>query len=161
VVREHDDSKQSQDGSDRRKCPWCGHITIALGGVAKHTGMKVVTKSLGASARSDSYASYVQAIMSSGLTLLRSACLCGSIGLAAALKQAGLRAQLSTESLTIRSTCKPTNEASALNGVYVEDEFPANQNDTPAVTRKRKIYSPWTTPYSLLGDDWLLVGNRS
>jgi len=135
--------------------PGAAISTIALGGVAKHTGMKVVYEespvpALGAT----SYASYVQAIMSSGANavyeVLASA---EAIGLAAALKQAGFKGAI-VNGVTYYpgQLASQPNEASALNGVYVEDEFPANQNDTPAVTQEEKdLQSVGQPPYLTSG----------
>ena len=108
----------------------------ALAGVAKYTGMKVVYEQAPVpAAGTTSYAPYASAIMSSGATIvyevLASA---GSIGLAAQLKADNYKGII-INGVTYfpgQLNSQP-NEASALNGVYVEDEFPADENNTPAV----------------------------
>jgi ABC-type branched-subunit amino acid transport system substrate-binding protein len=81
-----------------------------------------------------SYAPYAQAIIASGANMayevLDSA---DSVGLAAALKSAGFKGTI-VNGVTYfpgQLSSQP-NEAAALNGVLVQDEFPADENQTPA-----------------------------
>jgi ABC-type branched-subunit amino acid transport system substrate-binding protein len=113
----------------------------ALAGVAKYTGMKVVyEQSPVPAAGTTSYAPYASAIMSSGANVvyevLASA---GAIGLAQQLKADGYKGII-INGVTYfpGQLASQPNEASALNGVYVEDEFPADENNTPAVKRAEK-----------------------
>ena len=101
--------------------------------MAKYTGMKVVYQQAPVpAAGTTSYAPYASAIMSSGANIvyevLASA---GSIGLAAQLKADNYKGII-INGVTYfpgQLNSQP-NEASALNGVYVEDEFPADENNT-------------------------------
>jgi ABC-type branched-subunit amino acid transport system substrate-binding protein len=82
-----------------------------------------------------SYAPYAQAIIASGANVafevLDSA---DAVGLAAALKAAGFKGVI-VNGVTYfpGQLASQPNEAAALNGVLVIDQFPANQNNTPAV----------------------------
>jgi ABC-type branched-subunit amino acid transport system substrate-binding protein len=113
----------------------------ALAGVAKYAGMKVVYQQAPVpAAGTTSYAPYASALMASGANIvyevLASA---GSIGLAAQLKADGYKGII-INGVTYfpgQLSSQP-NEASALNGVYVEDEFPADENGTPAVKQAQK-----------------------
>jgi ABC-type branched-subunit amino acid transport system substrate-binding protein len=113
----------------------------ALAGVAKYKGIKVVySQAPVAVAGTTSYAPYVQAILSSGANavyeVLASA---DSIGLAAALKSAGFKGAI-VNGVTYypgQLAAQP-NEAAALSGVYVENEYPANENSTAAVAQEKK-----------------------
>jgi ABC-type branched-subunit amino acid transport system substrate-binding protein len=113
----------------------------ALAGVAKYTGMNVVYQQAPVpAAGTTSYAPYASAIMSSGANIvyevLASA---GSIGLAAQLKADGYKGIIinGVTYLPGQLNSQP-NEVAALNGVYVEDEFPADENNTPAVQQAEK-----------------------
>jgi ABC-type branched-subunit amino acid transport system substrate-binding protein len=113
----------------------------ALAGVAKYAGAKVVYQEAPvAVAGTTSYAPYVQAIMASGANAVYEVLASqDAIGLAAALKAAGFKGAI-VNGVTYYpgQLASQPNEAAALSGVYVEDEFPANQNDTPAVTQEEK-----------------------
>jgi ABC-type branched-subunit amino acid transport system substrate-binding protein len=122
----------------------------ALAGVAKYTGMDVVYQQAPVpAAGTTSYAPYASAIMSSGANIvyevLASA---GSIGLAAQLKADNYKGII-INGVTYfpgQLNSQP-NEASALNGVYVEDEFPADENNSPAVKQAEKdLKSVGTAP---------------
>ncbi len=81
-----------------------------------------------------SYAPYAQAIIASGATVAFEVLDSGdAVGLAAALKSAGFKGTIvnGVTYLPGQLSSQP-NEASALNGVLVEDEFPADENNTPA-----------------------------
>jgi ABC-type branched-subunit amino acid transport system substrate-binding protein len=113
----------------------------ALAGVAKYAGMKVVYQQAPVpAAGTTSYAPYASAIMSSGANIvyevLASA---GSIGLAAQLKADNYKGII-INGVTYfpGQLASQPNEESALNGVYVEDEFPADENNTPAVKQAEK-----------------------
>lgn len=101
-----------------------------------------------------SYAPYAQALISSGANVvyetLDSA---DSIGLAAALKGAGFKGVI-VNALTYYpgQLASQPNEASALNGVYVNNPFPLNQNNTPAVQRaERDLIATGQKPYLTAG----------
>ena len=134
-----------------------GGITAndALASVAKFVGMKVVyQESPIAVVGTTDYAPYAQAIISSGANavyeVLASA---DSIGLSAALKSAGFKGTV-YNGVTYypgQLNSQP-NEAAALNGVYVENEFPANENNTPAVKQAEKdLQSIGQKPYLTSG----------
>lgn len=113
----------------------------ALAGVAKYTGMKVVYQQAPVpAAGTTSYAPYASALISSGANIvyevLASA---GSVGLAAQLKADNYKGII-INGVTYfpGQLASQPNEESALNGVYVEDEFPADENDTPAVQQAEK-----------------------
>lgn len=113
----------------------------ALAGVAKYAGMKVVYQQAPVpAAGTTSYAPYASALMSSGANIvyevLASA---GAVGLAAQLKADGYKGII-INGVTYfpGQLASQPNEAAALNGVYVEDEFPADENNTPAVTQAEK-----------------------
>jgi ABC-type branched-subunit amino acid transport system substrate-binding protein len=113
----------------------------ALAGVAKYAGMKVVYQQAPVpAAGTTSYAPYASALISSGANIvyevLASA---GSVGLAAQLKADNYKGII-INGVTYfpGQLASQPNEESALNGVYVEDEFPADENDTPAVQQAEK-----------------------
>jgi ABC-type branched-subunit amino acid transport system substrate-binding protein len=113
----------------------------ALAGVAKYVGIDVVyVKAPIAVEGTTNYAPYAQAIISSGANAVYEVLASGdSIGLAAALKAGGYEGTV-TNGVTYfpgQLSSQP-NEEAALNGVYVENEFPANQNATPAVRQAEK-----------------------
>ncbi len=76
-----------------------------------------------------------------------------SIGLAAALKAAGFKGSI-TNGVTYYpgGLNSQPNEASALNNVYVENEFPTNENNTPAVKQAIKdLKAVGQKPYLVSG----------
>jgi ABC-type branched-subunit amino acid transport system substrate-binding protein len=108
----------------------------ALAAVAKHVGFNVVyAKGPIAVVGTTDYAPYAQAIISSGANavyeVLASA---DAIGLSAALKQAGFKGTI-VNGVTYYpgELSSQPSEAAALNSVYVENEFPTDENATPAV----------------------------
>ena len=113
----------------------------ALAGVAKYAGMKVVYQQAPVpAAGTTSYAPYASSLISSGANIvyevLASA---GATGLAAQLKADNYKGII-INGVTYfpGQLASQPNEESALNGVYVEDEFPADENDTPAVQQAEK-----------------------
>jgi ABC-type branched-subunit amino acid transport system substrate-binding protein len=132
-------------------------ITANNGGaaVAKYFGVKVVYQQapipvFGAT----TYAPYAQAIVASGANLafetLDSA---DAVGLAAALKSDGFKGII-VNGVTYfpGQLASQPNEAAALNGVYVLDEFPADENNTPAVKQAEKdLVSVGQQPYLTSG----------
>jgi ABC-type branched-subunit amino acid transport system substrate-binding protein len=133
-----------------------GSISNAsLAGVAKYAGMKVVYQEATVPALGNtSYAPYAQAIISSGANAVYEVLASPqAIGLAAALKTAQWKGTI-VNGVTYYpgELASQPNEASALNGVYVEDEFPAGENDTPAVTQEEKdLESVGQPPYLSAG----------
>jgi ABC-type branched-subunit amino acid transport system substrate-binding protein len=113
----------------------------ALAGVAKYVGMTVVYNKAPVSVSgTTSYAPYVQQIMASGANVVYEVLASSdSTGLAAALKTADYKGIVvnGTTYYPGQLASQP-NEAAALNGVYIENEFPANQNNTPAVKQEEK-----------------------
>jgi ABC-type branched-subunit amino acid transport system substrate-binding protein len=86
------------------------------------------------------YTPYVQAVLSSGANAVYEAVgTADAIGLAAALHAGGFKGMIinSVTYLPGSLASSPSDE-SALQGVYVADTFPANQNDTPAVKQEEK-----------------------
>jgi ABC-type branched-subunit amino acid transport system substrate-binding protein len=119
-----------------------GQASVAgLVGVAKYVGMKVVYQQTPiAISGTTSYAPYAQALISSGTNYVYE--VLGSndaVGLAAALKTAGFKGSI-VNGVTYYpgELASQPNEAAALNGVYVENEFPADENNTPAVKQAEK-----------------------
>jgi ABC-type branched-subunit amino acid transport system substrate-binding protein len=114
----------------------------SLAGVASAEGIDVVyQKAVVAAVGTTNYSPFAQAIISSGANtvyeVLGSA---DSIGLAAALHSAGFKGVI-VNGVTYYQGDLAAQGASteqALQGVYVEDEFPANQNNTPAVKQGEK-----------------------
>jgi ABC-type branched-subunit amino acid transport system substrate-binding protein len=113
----------------------------AVAGALKAAGLKIVYKQAPiAVLGTTNYAPYAQAIMASGAnvafeTLDSPDC----IGLAAALKSAGFKGTIvNGQTYFPGQLASQPNEAAALNGVYVEAEFPTDENNTPAVKQARK-----------------------
>ncbi len=100
------------------------------------------------------YAPYAQAIIGSHPDLVFEVLdEADSVGLAAALKSAGYKGHiLNGVSYVPGQLASQPNEAAALNGVYVVDQFPADENDTPAVRQARKdLISVRQPPYLTAG----------
>jgi ABC-type branched-subunit amino acid transport system substrate-binding protein len=123
--------------------------------VAKYLGIKVVYQQapipvFGAT----TYAPYAQAIVSSGANLaFETLDAPDAVGLAAALKSAGFKGII-VNGVTYfpGQLASQPNETAALNGVYVLDEFPANENNTPAVKQaQRDLVSVGQKPYLTSG----------
>lgn len=108
----------------------------AIAGVFKFTGMQVVYKEapipvLGTT----NFAPYAQAIIASGANLaFETLDIPDAVGLSAALRSAGFKGTIvnGVTYLPGQLASQPS-EAAALNGVYVSNEFPANENETAAV----------------------------
>jgi ABC-type branched-subunit amino acid transport system substrate-binding protein len=110
-------------------------------GAFKFAGVNVVYQGspvpvLGAT----SYTPYAQAILATHPNLVFEVMdNANSVGLAAALKAGGYQgAVVNGVSYLPGQLASQPNEASALNGVYVIDEFPADENSTPAVQQAQK-----------------------
>jgi ABC-type branched-subunit amino acid transport system substrate-binding protein len=86
------------------------------------------------------YAPYAQAIIAAHPNVVFEVLdVADSIGLAAALKAAGYKgAILNGVTYLPGQLASQPDEAAALDGVYVVDEFPADENNTPAVQQARK-----------------------
>ena len=123
----------------------------SLAGVAKYVGMRVVLKQANVPVLGvTSYAPYAQAVVESGanaLYVLLSTS--GAVGLSAALKAAGYRGLIVNGTTYFPGQlANQPNEAAALDGEYVENEFPTNENDTPAVKQEEKdLISTGQKPY--------------
>jgi ABC-type branched-subunit amino acid transport system substrate-binding protein len=104
-------------------------------------GMKVVyNKAPIAVIGTTNYQPYAQAVVASGANALYE--VLGSsdaIGLSAALKAAGWKGAIfNGVTYFPGQLASQANERAALNGVYVQNEFPANENNTPAVKQEEK-----------------------
>ncbi len=109
----------------------------ALAGVASAEGIDVVyQKAVIAAVGTTNYAPYAQALIASGANVVYEVLgATDSIGVAAALHAAGFKGVI-VNGVTYYQGDMAAQGAStvqALQGVYVEDEFPSNQNGTPAV----------------------------
>jgi hypothetical protein len=113
----------------------------AVAGALQSTGIKIVYKQAPiAVLGTTNYAPYAQAIIASGANLaFETLDSPDAIGLAAALKSAGFKGTVvnGVTYLPGQLASQP-NEAAALNGVYIENEFPADENNTPAVKQAEK-----------------------
>ena len=113
----------------------------ALGGAARYAGMKVVyDKAPIPAAGATSYAPYAAALMASGANIVYEVLASnGAIGLAGRLKADGYKGTI-VNGVTYfpGQLASQPDEASALDGVYVDDEFPADQNGTAAVKQAEK-----------------------
>lgn len=108
----------------------------ALAGVAKAVGIDVTYEQAPIAAiGTTNYAPYAQAIISSGAnTVYEVLAAADSVGLAAALKAAGFKGMvINGVTYYPDQLASDPNEAAALNGVYVENEFPVDEENTPAV----------------------------
>ena len=114
----------------------------SLAGVASAEGIDVVyQKAAIAAVGTTNYAPYAQAMMSAGAnTVYEVLGAADSIGLAAALHAAGFKGMIINGVTYYQGdmAAQGASTVSALQGVYVEDEFPANQNNTPAVLQGEK-----------------------
>jgi len=127
----------------------------ALAGAFKYAKTTVVYKEAPiAVLGTTSYAPYAQAIIASGANIvyevLNSA---DSVGFAAALKSGGFKGSIfNGVTYFPGQLASQPNEASALNGVYVQDEFPADENNTPATIQAQKdLKSIGQPPYLTSG----------
>jgi ABC-type branched-subunit amino acid transport system substrate-binding protein len=127
----------------------------ALAKAMSYVGMKVVYRGAPiAILGTTTYAPYAQALISSGANVVfETLDSPDSVGLAAALKQAGYKGMI-VNALTYypgQLASEPT-EAAALNGVYVVNPFPLNQNNTPAVKQAESdLVSTGQKPYLTAG----------
>jgi ABC-type branched-subunit amino acid transport system substrate-binding protein len=109
----------------------------SLAGVASAEGIDVVyQKAVIAAVGTTNYAPYAQALIASGANVVYEVLgATDSIGVAAALKAADFKG-IVVNGVTYYQgdmAAQGASTVAALQGVYVEDEFPANQNGTPAV----------------------------
>jgi hypothetical protein len=114
----------------------------ALAGTAKAEGIDVVyQKAAIAAVGTTNYAPYAQAMISAGAnTVYEVLGAADSIGLSAALHSAGFKGMIINGVTYYQGdmAAQGASTVQALQGVYVEDEFPANQNNTPAVLQGEK-----------------------
>jgi hypothetical protein len=114
----------------------------ALAGVAKDEGIDVVyQKAVVAAVGTTNYAPYAQAMMAAGAnTVYEVLGATDSIGVAAALHAAGFKGMIVNGVTYYQGdlAAQGASEEQALQGVYVEDEFPANQDSGPAVKQGEK-----------------------
>jgi hypothetical protein len=114
----------------------------SLAGVASAEGIDVVyQKAVIAAVGTTNYAPFAQALIASGAnTVYEVLGSSDSIGLAAALKSAGFKGMIINGVTYYQGdlAAQGASTEAALQGVYVEDEFPANQNNTPAVVQGEK-----------------------
>lgn len=100
------------------------------------------------------YAPYAQALISSGANVVYETLDSGdAVGLAAALKAAGYKGAI-VNALTYYpgQLASQANEASALNGVLVDNPFPVNEDNTPAVKQEEKdLVATGQKPYLTAG----------
>jgi hypothetical protein len=114
----------------------------SLAGVASAEGIDVVyQKAVVAAQGTTNYAPFAQAMMASGAnTVYEVLGSSDSIGVAAALHAAGFKGMIINGVTYYQGdlAAQGASTEAALQGVYVEDEFPANQNGTPAVLQGEK-----------------------
>jgi hypothetical protein len=114
----------------------------SLAGVASAEGIDVVyQKAVVAAVGTTNYAPFAQAMMASGAnTIYEVLGSSDSIGVAAALHAAGFKGMIINGVTYYQGdlAAQGASTEAALQGVYVEDEFPANQNNTPAVIQGEK-----------------------
>jgi len=114
----------------------------ALAGTAKAEGIDVVyQKPAIAAVGTTNYAPYAQAMISAGAnTVYEVLGAADSIGLSAALHSAGFKGMIINGVTYYQGdmAAQGASTVQALQGDYVEDEFPANQNNTPAVLQGEK-----------------------
>ena len=86
------------------------------------------------------YAPYAQAIIASGANVAFETLDTGdSVGLAAALKAAGFKGPIFNGVTYLPGSLgQSKSQESALDGVYVVNEFPADENNTPAIKQAEK-----------------------
>jgi branched-chain amino acid transport system substrate-binding protein len=115
----------------------------AVAGALKTAGIQIVYKEAPmAVLGTTNYAPYAQAIIASGAnvafeTLDSPDC----IGLSAALKSAGFKGIIvNGQTYFPGQLASQPNEAAALNGVYIENEFPADENNSPAVKQAQQDF---------------------
>jgi ABC-type branched-subunit amino acid transport system substrate-binding protein len=113
----------------------------SLAGAAKYKGMNVVYQEAPIPvAGATDYSPYAQAIISSGAnSVFEVLAAPEAIGLASALKAANYRGTI-VNAVTYYpgQLASQPNEAAALNGIYVDNQFPVNENNSPAVKQAEK-----------------------
>jgi ABC-type branched-subunit amino acid transport system substrate-binding protein len=127
----------------------------ALVGAAKYAGIDVVYHdSPIAVLGTTNYAPYAQAIIASGANMAFEVLdTPDAVGLAAALKSAGFKgAIVNGQTYIPGQLASQPNQAAALNKVYVAEEFPADENDTPAVKQAQQdLVATGQPPYLTSG----------
>ncbi len=113
----------------------------SLAGVATVAGIDVVYQKAPVPISGvTTYAPYAQALVSSGANAIYQVLDApDSVGLAAALKSDNFKGPV-VNGVTYfpGQLASQPNEAAALNGVYIENEFPANENNTAATKQESK-----------------------
>jgi ABC-type branched-subunit amino acid transport system substrate-binding protein len=127
----------------------------SVGGVLKAEGMDVVYKEAPiAVLGTTDYSPYAQALIASGAkAVFETLDSPDAVGLAAALRAAGFKGTIfnGVTYFPGQLSSQP-NEMAALNGVYVENEFPADENATPAVKQAQKdLVAVGAKPYLTSG----------
>jgi ABC-type branched-subunit amino acid transport system substrate-binding protein len=124
-------------------------------GTVKATGADLVyQKATMAAIGTTNYAPYAQSIIAAHPNLVFEVVdNTDAVGLAAALKAAGYKGNIvNGVSYLPGELASQPNEAAALNNVYVIDEFPADENNTPAVKQAEKdLVSVGQKPYLTSG----------
>ena len=114
----------------------------SLAGVASAEGIDVVyQKAVVAAVGTTNYAPFAQAMIAAGAnTVYEVLGATDSVGVAAALHAAGFKGMIINGVTYYQGdmAAQGASTVQALQGVYVEDEFPANQNNTPAVLQGEK-----------------------
>ena len=114
----------------------------SLAGVASAEGIDVVyQKAVVAAVGTTNYAPFAQAMIAAGAnTVYEVLGATDSVGVAAALHAAGFKGMIINGVTYYQGdmAAQGASTVQALQGVYVEDEFPANQNNTPAVIQGEK-----------------------
>jgi ABC-type branched-subunit amino acid transport system substrate-binding protein len=113
----------------------------AVSGALKASGMQIVYKEAPlAVLGTTNFAPYAQAIIASGANVaFETLDIPDAVGLAAALKSAGFKGTIVNGVTYLPGLlASQPSEAAALNGVYVENEFPADENNTPAVKQAQQ-----------------------
>ncbi len=126
----------------------------ATSGAGRASGAKIVYENGPIALGAASYAPYAQAILATNPNIVFEVTdNPDGIGLAAALRAAGYKGGIvnGVSYLPGELSSQP-NEAAALNGVYVIDQFPADENKTPAVLQAQKdLVSVGQKPYLTAG----------
>lgn len=119
-----------------------GSVSIgAVAGVVKYLGMKVVyQKATIPIVGTTNYDPYAEAIMSSGANAVFEILSATDVtGLTAALKTANFQGKTFNAITYLPGLLgSQPNQAAALNGAYVTNQFPVNENKTPAVLQEEK-----------------------
>jgi ABC-type branched-subunit amino acid transport system substrate-binding protein len=127
----------------------------ALAGAAKYSNIKVVLQTAPIPLTGTiTYAPYAQSLISSGANVVYEvAGAADAVGLAAALKSAGYKGLIVNGTTYFPGgLASQPSEAAALNGVYLENEFPADENQSAATNQEMKdLVSTGQKPYLTSG----------